>query len=265
MRRRRPCDGRAQRSGGPGPAHRGIRREATKGMIVAVNKWDLKEDTGGRARWHSRSECLRRLRFTPWAPLAFVSAKEGLNIEGLLELALEIGETRSIRIPTAEVNSVLREAVAAHPPSSPGRRQMRIKYATQADQPADVRVLYQRREPDTLLLPALPGERSAPAVRVRGNGDKAGVSEQKRMNRPGELGSSSSSASYLIGAIPVGYIAARDPKEASTSVSTAVASSARRTCCARWAAARSFWCSIADALKGYIPTLVTWYIFQSEG
>ena len=62
-----------------------------------------------------RAKVLRRLRFTPWAPLAFVSAKDGLNIDGLLELAIEIGETRSQRIPTAEVNAALREAVANEP------------------------------------------------------------------------------------------------------------------------------------------------------
>jgi GTP-binding protein len=105
--------------------------EATKGMIVAVNKWDLMEDSE-ESRDAFAKRVLRRLRFTPWAPLAFVSAKEGLNVEGLLELAIEIGETRSMRIPTAEVNSVLREAVAANPPPSPGRRHMRIKYGTQA-------------------------------------------------------------------------------------------------------------------------------------
>lgn len=105
---------------------------AYKGMIIAANKWDLVEDTEENREEFAR-KVLYRLRFTPWAPLAFVSAKTGLNIDGLLDLALEIGETRRTRIPTAEVNAALREAVAAHPPPSPGRRPVRIKYATQAD------------------------------------------------------------------------------------------------------------------------------------
>jgi len=106
--------------------------DAYKGMIIALNKWDLVEDTDENRKEYAR-RVLSRLRFAPWAPLAFVSAQTGLNIEGLLDLALEIGQTRSTRIPTAEVNSGLREAVAAHPPSSPGRRPLRIKYGTQAD------------------------------------------------------------------------------------------------------------------------------------
>lgn len=106
--------------------------DASKGMIVAVNKWDLVEDSEDNRKAFSR-RILNRLRFTPWAPLAFLSATEGLNIDGLLELAIEVGETRAMRIPTSEVNAVIREAVAAHPPPSTSRRAVRIKFATQAE------------------------------------------------------------------------------------------------------------------------------------
>ena len=106
--------------------------DAYKGMIVAVNKWDLLEDTDDN-RMDFAKRILGRLRFTPWAPLAFLSAKTGLNVEGLLDLALDVAENRATRIQTSEVNSVLREAVAAHPPPSPSKRPIRIKFATQAE------------------------------------------------------------------------------------------------------------------------------------
>jgi GTP-binding protein len=106
--------------------------DAFKGMIVAANKWDLVEDTDEERETYAR-RVLSRLRFTPWAPLAFVSAKTDLNIEGLLDLAVEVGETRRTRVQTSEVNSLLREAVTAHPPSSPSRRPLRIKFGTQAE------------------------------------------------------------------------------------------------------------------------------------
>jgi len=76
---------------------------------------------------------LRRLRFAPWAPLAFVSAKTGLNVEGLLDLALEVGETRGQRVPTAELNTVVQKVIAEHRPPSKGRRALRILYVTQAE------------------------------------------------------------------------------------------------------------------------------------
>jgi GTP-binding protein len=105
---------------------------AYKGLVVAVNKWDLVEDTE-EYRDTIAHRVLTRLRFTPWAPLAFISAETRLNIDGLLDLISEVSESRSMRIPTAEVNSALREAVAAHPPASSGRKPLRLKYATQAD------------------------------------------------------------------------------------------------------------------------------------
>ncbi len=106
--------------------------DAYKGMILAVNKWDLQEDTDENRKDFAK-RILGRLRFTPWAPLAFLSAKTGLNVEGLLELALEVAESRATRIQTSEVNAALREAVSAHPPPSPGKRPIRIKFATQAE------------------------------------------------------------------------------------------------------------------------------------
>jgi GTP-binding protein len=106
--------------------------DESKGMIVAANKWDLMEDIEENREAYA-GRVLSRLRFTPWAPLAFVSAETGLNVEGLLDLALEIGDTRALRVQTSEVNSVLREAIAAHPPSSPSKKRLRIKFATQAE------------------------------------------------------------------------------------------------------------------------------------
>jgi GTP-binding protein len=90
------------------------------------------EDTEeSRERFANRT--LRRLRFAPWAPLAFVSAKTGLNIDGLLDLALEAGETRRQRVPTPKLNAVIQKAVAAHRPPSKGQRVLRILYVTQAE------------------------------------------------------------------------------------------------------------------------------------
>lgn len=106
--------------------------EAHKGMIVAANKWDLMEDDDKERKEFAR-KALYRLKFAPWAPLAFVSAKTGLNVDGLLDLALEVQEARSTRVPTHELNGLVRQVVAAHPPPSPRKQPVRIKYATQAE------------------------------------------------------------------------------------------------------------------------------------
>lgn len=104
--------------------------DAHKGMIVAANKWDLMEDDE-KERENFARKALYRLKFAPWAPLAFVSAKTGLNVDGLLELALEVQESRSMRVPTHELNALVRQVVAQHPPPAPGKHPVRIKYVTQ--------------------------------------------------------------------------------------------------------------------------------------
>ncbi len=106
--------------------------DAHKGLIVVANKWDLMDDTG-ESREEFARRALRRLRFAPWAPLAFVSAKTGLNVDGLLGLALEVGDSRFLRAPTGELNAVVQKAVAEHRPPSKGRRMLRILYVTQAE------------------------------------------------------------------------------------------------------------------------------------
>ena len=105
---------------------------AHKGLIMVANKWDLLDDTEENREEFAR-RALRRLRFAPWAPLAFVSAKTGLNIDGLLDLALEVGDSRFLRVPTGELNTVMQKAVAEHRPPSKGRRTLRILYVTQAE------------------------------------------------------------------------------------------------------------------------------------
>jgi GTP-binding protein len=110
----------------------GMVLEECKGLVIVANKWDLMPDSE-ESRRRFAAEALERLKFVSWAPLAFVSAKTGLNLPGLLELALEVGEKRSQRVPTARLNAVVREAVARHPPPPVGRRQFKLYYVTQAE------------------------------------------------------------------------------------------------------------------------------------
>ncbi|MCS7275514.1 MAG: ribosome biogenesis GTPase Der [Dehalococcoidia bacterium] len=110
----------------------GLVLEECKGLIVVANKWDLMPDTE-ESRRRFAAEALARLKFVPWAPLAFVSAKTGLNLEGLLDLVVEIGDKRRQRVPTSRLNAVIREAVARHPPPMTGKRQFKVYYVTQPE------------------------------------------------------------------------------------------------------------------------------------
>lgn len=105
--------------------------EATKGLVVVVNKWDLMPPSDEeRKAFEKRARA--HLRFVSWAPLCFTSAKEGTGIDGLLAEALAAGAARERRVPTAELNAVMRRAVVAHGPPSVRGRRLKLLYVTQA-------------------------------------------------------------------------------------------------------------------------------------
>ncbi len=109
----------------------GFATEANKGLIIAVNKTDLWEDRADRRDWSMR-QMRGRLHFLPWAMIAFISAKEGKGLPELLRLANQARETRRMRIPTGELNAVVRRAVAAHHPPVVHHKRLKIYYVTQA-------------------------------------------------------------------------------------------------------------------------------------
>jgi GTP-binding protein len=110
----------------------GYVEEQKKGIVVVVNKWDLIEKDNHTMEEY-RAKARRQLDFMPYAPLVFVSAKFGQRVQNVLETALEVVAERQRRVPTAGLNKVLRDAVAAHPPPSKPGKWVKFYYATQAD------------------------------------------------------------------------------------------------------------------------------------
>src|SRR5690606_17541135 len=105
--------------------------EAGCGLILLVNKWDLVDkDTMTAPRFE---KALReKAPFLRWVPVLFVSAATGQRVQRILPLILEVQESRTRRVPTHEVNEVVRELVARTKPPHFRGRPVRILYATQA-------------------------------------------------------------------------------------------------------------------------------------
>ncbi len=110
----------------------GYVEEQKKGLVVVVNKWDLIEkDSHTMDDYRQRAQ--RELDFMNYAPVVFISAKLGLRVGQVLDAALQVIEEREKRVSTAQLNKVLKDAVAKHqPPSRPGKW-VKFFYATQAD------------------------------------------------------------------------------------------------------------------------------------
>jgi GTP-binding protein len=99
-------------------------------LVIVANKWDLvAKDTNTAAAFekalHQRAPVLR------WVPMIFTSALTGLRVHKVLDLVLEVAQNRERRIPTHEVNEVLRGLVErANPPQFRGFP-VKLNYASQ--------------------------------------------------------------------------------------------------------------------------------------
>lgn len=101
-----------------------------KSVVIVVNKWDLIEKDSYTMNTYIE-EIRHHLNFISWAPIIFISALTGQRIHQVLETAFAVWEERYRRIPTSELNRVVREAVERHAPTSKDLRKLRIYYATQ--------------------------------------------------------------------------------------------------------------------------------------
>jgi len=115
--------------------------EQFKSAILVVNKWDLLEkDSGTMAQYEATLR--RELRFMSYVPVAYVSALTGQRVGTLLPLALRIQEQRNVRVSTAELNEIIRQATARHSPPTKWGTKLRIYYGTQVSHTPPTFVLF---------------------------------------------------------------------------------------------------------------------------
>ena len=108
----------------------GVAHEAGKGIIVVVNKWDLIEKETNTMRDFQRG-LEAELLFMNYAPTLFISVKDKIRVNKVIEMAKTVAEIRATRIPTGQLNSLINDAILMkQPPSDKGRR-LKIYYATQ--------------------------------------------------------------------------------------------------------------------------------------
>ena len=101
-----------------------------KGLLIAVNKWDLVEKETNTARDMERA-IKDRLRTLSYVPVVFISALTGQRVRRVLDRALEIVDERRRRVPTNELNEAMLAVVQAYPPPMWRGRTVRIKYVAQ--------------------------------------------------------------------------------------------------------------------------------------
>ena len=108
----------------------GLAHEAGKGIVVAVNKWDLIEKETNTMRDYRR-EIEADMPFASYAPIVFISVKDRVRLGELMDTAAKVAEIRATRIPTGMLNSLITDAMMMkQPPADKGKR-LKIYYVTQ--------------------------------------------------------------------------------------------------------------------------------------
>ena len=106
--------------------------EEGKGLVLAVNKWDLVEDKTDRT-FDQYVEWIRSdAPFLEFAPVVSISAKTHQRVGRVLELAVDIWAERRKRVPTGELNRMLMSATDRTPPPLVRGKRPKLFYATQA-------------------------------------------------------------------------------------------------------------------------------------
>jgi GTP-binding protein len=123
--------------------------EQYKPVVLVINKWDLaraamqeKAAEQGEASKRLEDRDLmeeyrkyldEELKHLDFAPIAFVTAKEGKNVQSALDLAQHLYKQAHTRVTTHKLNTTVRQLLEERRPSTPTGRRARIYYVTQTD------------------------------------------------------------------------------------------------------------------------------------
>ena len=120
--------------------------EAGKGIIVAINKWDLVEDKKSNTINKFEKELEKEIPFLSYAPKIFISAITKQRLGQIFEKSEEVYNQCIKRISTGLLNKVINEAYALNPPTSFKGKRLKIYYTTQAKTQPPTFVLFVNNE-----------------------------------------------------------------------------------------------------------------------
>ncbi len=108
----------------------GMIKDSSRSVVIVVNKWDaVEKETQTMDEFTEKVK--HRFDFIDFAPILFISAKTGQRIHTVLPTAARVQEERLVRVPTSELNELIREAMLKHAPPSRTGHKLKVYYATQ--------------------------------------------------------------------------------------------------------------------------------------
>jgi GTP-binding protein len=110
----------------------GIALEERKGLIIVANKWDL---ALAQSEDYQQNELIEAIHdampFAAFAPVTFLSALTKRRLGSLMPLVMRVARNLDRRIPTSHLNTLVRDAIYAHPAPAKNGKPLRIYYASQ--------------------------------------------------------------------------------------------------------------------------------------
>jgi len=136
----------------------GYAHESGRSVIIVINKWDL---VAGKTleSWRGRrlppqdrptdrnlyeQQVRRSLKFLEYAPVIFISASSGKNVDKIFPILRQVAEERRKRISTSAMNRFLKQ-VDFERASVPMAKRVKIYYLTQASVAPPTFVLFTDR------------------------------------------------------------------------------------------------------------------------
>jgi len=116
--------------------------ESGKGLVVAINKWDLIEDKQTNTMRDFEKEIARDVPFLDFAPKIYISAVTKQRLNRIFEKSAEVFEQCSKRVSTGVLNKIISEAYTMNPPSSVKNKRLKILYSTQINTKPPTFVLF---------------------------------------------------------------------------------------------------------------------------
>jgi len=106
----------------------GYVKQACKGMVLVINKWDL---VSGQPKEAYAEQIEQRLKFMSHVPALYVSAKSGYGVDKIIPKALEVWGERQKQLPNPVIDKLIKEAVTAHAPPRKGLKRLVVVRAYQ--------------------------------------------------------------------------------------------------------------------------------------
>ncbi|WP_103751588.1 ribosome biogenesis GTPase Der [Lactobacillus panisapium] len=108
----------------------GYAHEAGRGIIIVVNKWDLPKKNSNSGKDFERV-IREEFQYLDYAPILFVSAKTGQNLEQIPKMVKQVHQNQTQRIKSSVLNDLLLEASKLVPTPMVRGKSLRVYYMTQ--------------------------------------------------------------------------------------------------------------------------------------